>query len=590
METKLKQEENNLGRKYTFLRKKYNELLLPTLFMVMSEKLCVIIDIIIIGIILGSTQASVINLASPITYITSIFYILFGQGGNLLALRAQSQLKHDKANFYFTISILGIIVVSIVYILMVFLFMDNILMMLNVPAEIFNLGKEYLLILMFYYPLNCFILVISFFIRSDGFPKMPFYAVLISNVINIILDILFLKVFNWGIASTALASVLGYLVGTIYISKYLFENERSYRLISLAKFKIKEIILSLKDIILNTQEVIGKIFFASKMTMLTYLCSTYYGVAGLLAFLVYDNSESFVYMFLSGIMKTMSPIVTVLHKEMDYAAVHYIIVRSFKQVLFIALPVSVLFFVYPEILLSIFNIVDPYHSKVVTLAIRITAFSLVGRCMSYLFTNYAQAIEKNKISSIITFLEEGLFAVAGALILTKIIGGRGIWISILLAECIPVLIYLIYTFKLKRNNRNNLKRILMLQNSKLICWTYARKEIEKTDKYLDKKSKAILLYIENIFKNNTATISKAMNDLCNNLFENNENLQEIDITIRLIDEELYIVLTTDGKLYNLFLNESLMKSDNILELSKLNCKFEYDELLGFNKEYIILKK
>ena len=589
MKTKLKPEEINLGRKYTFLRKKYNELLLPTLFMVMSEKLCVIIDILIIGIILGSTQASIINLASPLTYITGIFYILFGQGGNLLALRAQSQLNHKKANFYFTISILGILVVSIVYILIVFLFIDNILMMLNVPAEIFNLGKEYLLILMFYYPLNCFMLVISFFIRSDGFPKMPFYAVLISNVINIILDILFLKVFNWGIASTALASVLGYLVGTIYISKYLFENERSYRLISLAKFKIKEIILSLKDIILNTPEVIGKIFYTLKMTMLTYLCSTYYGVAGLLAFLVYDNSDCFIYMFLSGIMKTMSPIVTVLYKEMDYEAVHYIIVRSFKQVLFIAFPASVLFFVYPEILLSIFNIVDPNHAKVVTLAIRITAFSLVGRCMSYLFANYAQAIEKNKISSIITFLEECL-PVAGALILTNVIGGRGIWISILLAECVPVMIYLIYTFKLQRSNKDKLKSILMLQNSKLISWTYARKEIGKTDKYLDKKSKEILLCIENIFKNNATTISKAINDLCNNLFENNENLQEIDITIRLIDEELYIVLTTDGKLYNPFLNESLMKSDNILELSKLNCKFEYDEILGFNKEYIIMKK
>ena len=66
----------------------------------MSEKLCVIIDILIIGIILGSTQASVINLASPITYTTCIFYSLFGQGGNLLALRAQSQLNnHDKQIF-----------------------------------------------------------------------------------------------------------------------------------------------------------------------------------------------------------------------------------------------------------------------------------------------------------------------------------------------------------------------------------------------------------------------------------------------------------------------------------------------------------
>ena len=50
------------------------------------------------------------------------------------------------------------------------------------------------------------------------------------------------------------------------------------------------------------------------------------------------------------------------------------------------------------------------------------------------------------------------------------------------------------------------------------------------------------------------------------------------------------MFTSDGKLYNPFLNDSLMKSANITELSKLNCKLEYEEILGFNKEYIIFKK
>lgn len=130
----------------------------------------------------------------------------------------------------------------------------------------------------------------------------------------------------------------------------------------------------------------------------------------------------------------------------------------------------------------------------------------------------------------------------------------------------------------------------MLQNSKLITWTYSRKDIGKVDKYLDKESREILIYIENIFKDNAIHISNSMNELCNNLFKNNENLHEIDITIRLIDEELYIVFTSDGKLYNPFLNDSLMKSAHIVELSKLNCKFEYEEILGFNKEYIIFNK
>ena len=173
------------GRRYTFLKNKYNELLLPTLFMVMSEKICTVVDVIIIGFILGSVQLSVVNLAAPMTYITGIFYILFGQGGSLLALRAQSQLKHEKVNYYFTLSVLGIIIVTIIYILLIFLFADQILMLFNIPENIFNIGKEYLLMLMFLYPLNCYILVVSFFIRADGFPKMPFYAVLISNILNI---------------------------------------------------------------------------------------------------------------------------------------------------------------------------------------------------------------------------------------------------------------------------------------------------------------------------------------------------------------------------------------------------------------------
>ena len=91
--------EVKLERRYSFLRSKYNQLLLPTFFMVMSEKLCIIIDVIIIGFFLGSTQLSVINLAAPITYFIGVSYILFGQGGNLLALRAQSQLNYKKRIF-----------------------------------------------------------------------------------------------------------------------------------------------------------------------------------------------------------------------------------------------------------------------------------------------------------------------------------------------------------------------------------------------------------------------------------------------------------------------------------------------------------
>lgn len=581
--------QEKLERKYDFLKKKYNSILVPTIFMVMSEKIALMIDIVIIGLLIGSSQLSAINMASPLTYVTGIFYILFGQGGNLLALRAQSELKHEKINYYFTIAIVGIILFSLAYILMISLFVDNILLFFKCPPEIFNLSKEYLLFLMFYYPLNCYILVISFFIRSDGFPKLPFYAVLIANTLNIIFDIIILKVFNLGIAYTALGTVFGYLIGAIYISYYLFSKKGTYRLISLRKYKLKHMVYTIKEFIMNSPEVIGKIFFSFKMSLLTYLISTYWGVAGLLAFLIYDNSESVVYIFLSGIMKSMSPIVTVLYKEMDFNAVHYMIVKSMKQILFISLLVSIIFFIYPQILISIFNVENPHHIEVVTLAIRITSFSLVGRCMSYLLANYTQAIGKNRISSIITFLEEFLFIVSAAVILTNMIGGIGIWVAILIAECLPVVIYIILTLRIKHRNKDIINRIFMIQNSNLISWTYNRKDIGNIEKYIDEESRKILKDIPNIFKENIKPIANSINDICKDIFENID-IESIDMTIRIIDEKLYIVFTNEGKMYNPYSNDNLMQSDNISQLSKLKFKFDYDETLGFNKTYIIYDK
>ena len=442
-----------MERKYIFLRKKYYNLLLPTLFMVMSEKIAVIIDVIMIGMFIGGSHLSPLNLMSPILYFTGIFYILFGQGGSLLALRAKSDLDEEKSNFYFTVSIVGIIIVSLIYIAVIFIFPDNVLHMLNAPANIYYQAKSYMFAMLCFYPLNCFIIVISFFIRSDGFPKLPFYAVLIANVSNIIFDVVFLKGFNMGIEGAALSTVLGYVVGVVYISKYLLSKRKTFKFVSVTKLKIKNVAYSLKTIAFNTPEVVGKIFFSTQMAVFTYLCSTYYGAAGLLAFLVYDNSETFVYIVLSGIMKAMSPIVAVFYKEMDFKAVQYIVRKSIKQVLIASVPIAIIFFVYPELLVNLFNISNPDYVQIITFAIRITSFGLIGRCVSYLLANYTQAIEQNRISFIITFCEEFLISITAALILTHFFGGIGIWVAILLSETIPVVIYIGMATYIRRSNK-----------------------------------------------------------------------------------------------------------------------------------------
>ncbi len=66
-----------MERKYRFLRDKYYELLLPTLFMVMSEKIAVVIDVVVIALLIGGSQLSSLNLMSPLLYFTGILYVFF---------------------------------------------------------------------------------------------------------------------------------------------------------------------------------------------------------------------------------------------------------------------------------------------------------------------------------------------------------------------------------------------------------------------------------------------------------------------------------------------------------------------------------
>jgi Na+-driven multidrug efflux pump len=189
-------------------------------------------------------------------------------------------------------------------------------------------------------------------------------------------------------------------------------------------------------------------------------------------------------------MKVLSPIVAVFYKEMDFKAVKYIVKKSIKHILIVSIPISVLFFVYPEILIKLFNITNPQHIQLACFAIRITSFGLIGRCMSYLLANYAQAIEQNRISFTITFCEEFLISIVAALILTHFIGGVGIWIAILLSETIPLLIYIVMAKYLQRSRE--IKNLFLLKDSKLVNFTYVKGHNEYSDDLLEK--------IETIFK------------------------------------------------------------------------------------------
>lgn len=566
-----------LTRDFDFLKDKYREMLLPTLLMLLSDKICLIADVLVIGFFLSdSSFLSSIDLASPFIYFSAVIYTLFGVGGSLLALRASAEQHEEKANHYFTAAIFGVIIMSMLFVAFcLFIGNDMIVYFCDVPDDIFNTFLMYTNTLVFYFPFICYILTLGYFVRSDGYPNLPFHALLIANISNIAISFIMMGVFNMGVEGSALGTVIGYALGSLYISKYFFMENRDFYIKK--DIKIGKSIKTFFEFISNTPEIISRIFLSVKVMFFTILCSEFLGIAGLMAFLVYDNSESLVYMFLSAIGKVMSPIVAVFYKEKDYEAVEYIVRKSIKHVLIISIPIALVFAVFPEFFVFFFTLDDPSEAVVICNALRITSLGLVGRCLSILLSNYTQAIENNKLASLMNISEEFIFAFAGGLILTSIYGANGIWYALVLADTVPLFIYLIAALLYRNKNSLKIRAILLLQETNTITWTYER-GIDDVDHYLHCEKKTLALKLENMLINKSPVVMQSFDNVFENIMKD-EEIQNIDVIVRYLDDTVTITLTYGGKLIDPITEE------DIEQIGKVGGEMEYSPILGYNRAY-----
>ncbi|WP_461463951.1 MATE family efflux transporter, partial [Methanobrevibacter sp.] len=398
-------------------------------------------------------------MVSPFFLISAVIYTLYGQGGSLLSIKAKSDLNNEKSNIYFTFSIIGAIIICLIYMILIFIFADSLLHLLNIPQDIFNTSKIYLLIISGFFTLNAYIRVLGYFLKADGQAGTTFNAILIANITNLCLDVLLFNLFEQKIVGIALALVLGYLVGAIYISKYFFNKNATFKLIPLRKIRLRNLFIFKIKALKKTPELVGRILIVLKTTVIVYLCGTYLGDAGLLAFLIYDNLETILYMFVSGIIKTISPFLTVFYNEKDYPSVEYMERLSTKHVLIFIISIGAIIFAFPEKILEMFNITAVHDQMIIAPAIRITSIGLIGRCICMIISNYTQSIFQSRISALISFLEEGILPFALIAILIPIFKGTGIWITLTLADTIPILIYFAIILS-KRNKYSTLKNCI----------------------------------------------------------------------------------------------------------------------------------
>ena len=202
----------------------------PVLFGTIFQQLYNTIDAIIVGNIVGKEALGAVG-GSTGTIVNLIVGFLVGLTSGATVSVAQYYGKQDRERVHLAVStgmtlalILGATITVIGYIIT-----PSLLEFVNVPVEILDLSITYLRI----YFLGMIPTMIyntgASILRATGDSKRPLYFLIVSCFVNIILDILFVAVFHWGIGGAAIATIIAQIVSCIFMMLVFWRTDDSFR-------------------------------------------------------------------------------------------------------------------------------------------------------------------------------------------------------------------------------------------------------------------------------------------------------------------------------------------------------------------------
>lgn len=287
-------------------------------------------------------------------------------------------------------------------------------------------------------------LVFCDFVRASGKPFLGMCVTGVGAVANIILDALFVAVFEWGVQGAAAATVIGQMISTIFGAWILFSGR------TLVKTRKKDFHIDypIGKKLLNC----GFAFWIAQMAM-GFIALVYNGQLGkyggdiaISAYAIISSVMTFIIMPASGIIQGIQPII-----GFNYGAGNYERVKqTFVKATLISIGVTVVIWtiteLFPVALINLFGGgAELVSIGVPALRINFIVAPVLGFVM--LATTFFQSIGKPNASSIITLIRQVTALVPFIYVLPKFFGTIGIFyaqpISDILATILSIVLIVI---------------------------------------------------------------------------------------------------------------------------------------------------
>lgn len=400
---------------------------LPMIAGNLLQQLYNIADTLIVGRALGRNALAAVGSAYTLmTFLTSVFLGLSMGAGALFSICLG---KQDKPSLRSAVAhALGLILgVTLLLNAAVYLFLDEILLFLQIPAELAADMRTYLLIIFAGLLATSVYNFFACLLRAVGNSVAPLWFLGISALLNIGLDLLFVLVFHWGIAGAAAATVFSQYVSGVGLLAYTFLRCREF-LPSRAELRFRrEILRELLDLSMLTCAQQSAMNFG--ILLIQRLVDSF-GPITMAAFAAAVKIDTFAYLPVQDFGNAFSTFVA----QNFGAGRTERLRRGFRQALLLSAGFSVvlsaLVCIFAHPLMHIF--VQAGETEVLAAGVRYLrvegAFYAGIGCLFLLYGFY-RAVKRPGMSVVLTVISLGT-RVALAYALAGTLGEFGIWAAI----------------------------------------------------------------------------------------------------------------------------------------------------------------
>lgn len=583
-------------RNYDLLNSKFRELLIPTISTSIAGNIAILIDAFLISFILGSDYLSVVQCVEPFVLLITVLYWIFALGGSVLCSIAKADFNDTEGNELFTVSLISVTIITLIITVLSLLFADSIVQILCSSLSLRPLVSQYFTLYLIGMPFLSYMVVMAYFIKSFGFLKFQFWVYLISNIINVICDILFMKYLNMGIGGAGLATTTGFTISAFIISYYFLKPEKPLKLV---KIKISSMLNYIIRICKSGMGIAStELYISLKTFCINMILFMIIGGIGLSSYNMCCNVLFLVSIFIVGILQTILPIVSVYYKEEDFNGVDYVTHKSLKIVIGLGIFFSLLFIIFPEIILLLFNVTNANDVPFVMNAIRLYASCFIGYSICNLYVFYAQAVQYNKLANAISLVEGFILPVLFAYLFGYLWGLNGVWISFPAAEFLAVLLIWIYSRHVAKKTNNEYSGFFL-------------NKTHNDDEVYEFTLKGTIKNVSQLFKDiqeylsdsKTGTkVCLAIEEMLIHIINLNGEVDLVDIIIRDKKDEVLISIKYSGIPCNPTKNDNLENSEveglkeimNSIDQSKIDDlieiadKIDYSQILELNNVCITI--